>query len=140
MEVLYHTLETRSVVSLVVLSLRRCVKTMVNTAWEREDVSFMLVAATVLQECGEVQFTDSFQKLLNRFLFILCINREILFTSNKYFNIQQLGNQENFALIGILDIKDIIISLVTISYHLLPLLLILNSSPNKPNFLTLHVL
>lgn len=44
------TLETRSVVSLVVESSRRCVSTMVNTAWEREEVSFMFVAATVL--CG----------------------------------------------------------------------------------------
>lgn len=101
MEFLYHTLETRSVVSLVVLSLRRCVKTMVNTAWEREDVSFMFVAATVLKECGEVQFTDtSFISKSSKYVFIvICINKEILFPNKKYFNIQQLGNQHKKVLL-----------------------------------------
>lgn len=39
---------TFSVSKSVSSSCRRCVKTMVNTAWERLLVSFILVAATVL--------------------------------------------------------------------------------------------
>lgn len=40
---------TFSVVMSVSASCRFCVKMMLNTAWERLLVSFMLVAATVLQ-------------------------------------------------------------------------------------------
>jgi len=45
---------TRSVDSSVVSSNFCCVKRMVNTACEREDVSFMLVAATVLANKKEI--------------------------------------------------------------------------------------
>lgn len=40
---------TFSVSRLVIWSRRFWVKTMVKTAWDRDDVSFMFVAATVLQ-------------------------------------------------------------------------------------------
>lgn len=83
------TLETRSEVSLVVESSRRCVRTMVNTAWEREDVSFMLVAATVLRGRhikggrGHTKLTDSWVcVLLQCFILILRLWYLITFPSS----------------------------------------------------------
>lgn len=57
--------ETFSVVRSVILSWRRWVKNMVKTAWERELVSFMLVAATVLRERREIIYKQSLIVLIS---------------------------------------------------------------------------